>query len=61
MAMDKKRNPTERPMPRLDMWDTPVRADKTDAVCSHCHNPFVSYQGYVSGEFNLCPVCFDRD
>ena len=56
--MEKKQSPKE---PRLDMWDAPFTAEQADAECGHCHNPFVSYQGYVSEEFNLCPVCSDRD
>lgn len=47
--------------PRLEPWDAPIKRREPDAECSHCKNPFVSDEGFVSDGFNLCGVCFDRD
>lgn len=48
-------------MPTLHPWNGPVAAEQPDTECSHCKNPFVGREGYVSDDWNLCPVCFDRD
>ena len=59
MMMDKK--PSPKPLPTLHPWGSPVKAEKPDAVCSHCSAPFVGRDGMVTSGFSLCPVCDARD
>jgi len=56
--MSKERD--TKPFPVLHPWGSPVEPEKPDAICSHCKNPFVGIDGYVSEDFSLCGVCNDR-
>lgn len=48
------------PAQRRTLVGTLAGAER-DAECSHCRTPLPSEQGYVGGNFNLAPICFNRD